>query len=234
MRSTQSTASTLGSRGSPYCLHPFTHAAAAGIVAGEGHDVGAAIFPQQRGEFGRAHLRVVDGIGDHPLPVVADAEPFGGVAPGFRRDLHQADRIGRRLVALVERAFGARHRIDDAAARFRGRSDCAAVCRWSGRRKGRAPGRGRAPSCRSAAWRAHRCGGPSARRARPAAHMSALCSARSVAKLRHDVALAERIEHVGGAHDVRPNSALAATGSAGSGGRSSIRSRPSLARASCP
>ncbi len=43
-RSTQSTASTLGSRGSPYGLDPVADLAAAGIVAGKGHDVAATVF----------------------------------------------------------------------------------------------------------------------------------------------------------------------------------------------
>ena len=30
-------------------LHPFLNAASAGVIAGEAHDVGAAILPQQRG-----------------------------------------------------------------------------------------------------------------------------------------------------------------------------------------
>src|SRR5258708_7634277 len=71
----------IGIAGIAVQLHPFANAAPAGIVAGEGHDLGAIIFAQQCTEFGGAHLRVVDGIRYHPIPIVADPEPFGGVAP---------------------------------------------------------------------------------------------------------------------------------------------------------
>src|ERR1035438_6994636 len=64
-------------------LHPFPDPAPAGIVTGKGHDLGAAILLPQRADFGGAHLRVVDGIGDHAVPIVGDAEPFSGGAPGF-------------------------------------------------------------------------------------------------------------------------------------------------------
>jgi len=135
MRSTQSTASTLGSRGS--------HPAAAGIVAGERHNVGAAVLLEQGGGLGGAHLGVVDRVGHQPVPVVGGAEPLGGVASGFRgasatssprssptspkraatpprsrrsgSDLHQPNRLGRRHVALIEGALRAHDRIDDAA-----------------------------------------------------------------------------------------------------------------------
>ena len=66
------------------------------------------------GKLAGAHLGVVDGILDHLVPVVADAETLGGVLAGLRRHLHQPDGVGMRAVALVERAFGARHRIDHA------------------------------------------------------------------------------------------------------------------------
>jgi hypothetical protein len=54
--------------------------------------VGAGIFLQQCAEFSGAHLGIVNGVRDHPVPVMGYAES-------------QADRIGRRLVTLVERAL---------------------------------------------------------------------------------------------------------------------------------
>ena len=90
-------------------LDPASHAAPAGVIAGERHDPGAGIFLQQRAEFGRPHLRIIDGIGDEPFPIVGDAESLGRIAPGLRRDLHQADGVGERFVLLVEPALNACH-----------------------------------------------------------------------------------------------------------------------------
>ncbi len=101
-------------------LDPVPHPAPAGVVAGKGHDVIALVFAQQRAQFGGAHLRVVDRVGNHAVPVIADAKALGGIASRFRRHLHQADRIRRRLVALVERALRARHRINHAVLDFGG------------------------------------------------------------------------------------------------------------------
>ena len=70
---------------------------------------------KQGGNLGGAHLGVVDRIGHQPVPIVGDAEPLGGVASRFRGDLHQPNRLGRRHVALIEGAFRAHDRIDDAA-----------------------------------------------------------------------------------------------------------------------
>src|SRR5439155_12542812 len=80
----------------------------------------AAVFLQKSAEFGRPHLRIIDGIGDHLVPIKADAESLGGIASGFRRDLHQANRIGRRLVTLVERTLGACYGINYATSNIGG------------------------------------------------------------------------------------------------------------------
>jgi len=49
---TQSTASTLGSRGIAVLRHPLLDPAATGIVTGERHDVQPAILLEQGGDFG--------------------------------------------------------------------------------------------------------------------------------------------------------------------------------------
>ena len=70
-------------------LDPFLDAAAAGIVAGEGQDVGAAVVLEQAAEFGGAKRGVVDRVGLHPVEVEADAGPLADIASGVRRHLHQ-------------------------------------------------------------------------------------------------------------------------------------------------
>ena len=95
--------------------HPLLDPAAARVVAREGEDKGAAIVLEQGGDFSSAQLRIVDLVRDETVPVIGDAEPLGGVAPGRRRHLHQPDRLGERPVALIESAFRPHDRIDDAA-----------------------------------------------------------------------------------------------------------------------
>ena len=87
------------------------HAALTGVIAGKGHDVGAAIDVDQVAEFGRAHLHIVDGILEQPHLVVDDLELLGDVLAGSRRHLHEAHGIRRRHDLLVEVAFLARDRI---------------------------------------------------------------------------------------------------------------------------
>src|SRR6195256_4233929 len=185
-------------------LHPLLNAAPAGIVAGERHNVRAAIFLQERAESGRAHLCIVDRIRDHPIPIIGDAEPLGGVASGFWRDLHQADRVGRRLVALVERAFGACYRIDDAAV------DCGpdgAMLRNSDRRKGvkvqlQPAGECRLPDLQHDARVIAATGkfGKGGERCDVSTLLREISD-----KTQDDVALAEHIEHIGGTHDFVQN-----------------------------
>src|SRR4051812_21126682 len=181
-------------------LRPLLDATAARIVAGEGHDVRTLILLQQCAEFGRAHLRVVDRIVDHPFPIVGDAEPLGGVAAGFWRDLHQADRVCRRLVALVERTFGACHRIDDAVVDF---WTDGAVLRYADRRKGvkvhrQATGKRRFPDLQHGA-RIVAPTGKLAERDQRWDVDTAFGELRD--KVQNDVTLAERIEYVGGTHE---------------------------------
>ena len=214
-------------------LDPVPHPAPAGVVAGKGHDVRALVFAQQRAQFGGAHLRVVDRVGNHPVPVIADAEALGGIASRFRRHLHQADRIRRRLVALVERAFGARHRIDDAALDLG--SELAVRRNPDGRERVMVE---RQPAAeRGFSDLQHRAGivaaaGEFAERFERR-YVGALF-AEIGGKIEHDIALADLVEHLGGAH--------AFVGGRRIGGRRArararaVRSgrRPSLARASCP
>ena len=137
--------------------HPLLDPAAARIVAGKGQDVGAAVVLEQGGDLGGAHLRVVDRVGHETIPVVGHAEPLGGVAPGSGRDLHQPDRLGRRHVALIEAAFRAHDRIDDAAIELRSRPGCSSARRCPEKRTGPSASLAPAPSCRRAASPGHRC-----------------------------------------------------------------------------
>src|SRR5256714_15525018 len=50
-------------------LDPFLDAAATGIVAGEGQDVGAAVVLEQAAELGGAKHGVIDRVGLHPVEV---------------------------------------------------------------------------------------------------------------------------------------------------------------------
>ncbi len=94
--------------------HPLLDPTAAGIRAGKGHDERTAVLLEQSGDLGSAHLRIVDRIGYELTPIIGDAKSLSSVAPGFRSDLHQPNRLGRRHVALVEATFGANDRLDDA------------------------------------------------------------------------------------------------------------------------
>ena len=144
-------------------------------------------------------MRVVDRIGNHPVPVIAELEALGGIASRFRRHLHQADRICRRLVALVERAFGARHRINHAVLDFGGELTV---------RRNPDGGKGVMVERQSAAERGlsdlqHRAGvvaaaGQLAERFEQG-HIRALF-AEIGGKIEHDIALADLVEHFGGAH----------------------------------
>ena len=64
-------------------------------------------------------MYIVGRVGDEPLPIIRHTGPLGGVAPGPRCDLHQADGLGGRHVALIEAAFRAHDRINDAAFKLR-------------------------------------------------------------------------------------------------------------------
>ena len=50
--------------------HPLPDPAAAGIVAGKRHDVGAGVLLEQGADLGGAHLGVVDRIGHETFPIV--------------------------------------------------------------------------------------------------------------------------------------------------------------------
>ena len=71
-------------------LDPFLDAAATGIVAGEGQDVGAAVVLEQAAELGGAKRGVVDQVGLHPVEVEADASALADIPSGVRRHLHQS------------------------------------------------------------------------------------------------------------------------------------------------
>ena len=70
-------------------LDPFLDAAPAGIIGGEGQDVGAALVLEQPAELGGTKHGVVDGVRLHPLKVEADAGPLADIASGVRCHLHQ-------------------------------------------------------------------------------------------------------------------------------------------------
>ena len=90
MRSTQSNWVDLGIARIAMLGDPLLHPAAAGIVAGEGENVGAAVFLDELAELGRAQLHVVALVAQQPLLVIRGAVLRGGVAACRRRDLHQA------------------------------------------------------------------------------------------------------------------------------------------------
>src|SRR5439155_14719773 len=74
---------------------PLLHAAAASVVAGKGEDVGPVVTAKQVGQFGRAHLHVVDRVLEQAVAVVGDLEFGRGVDAGCGRDLHQTHGVGR-------------------------------------------------------------------------------------------------------------------------------------------
>ena len=53
---------------------PLLDAAAARIVARKRQNKGAAIILEETGEFGSAHLRIVDRVRDETVPVVGNPE----------------------------------------------------------------------------------------------------------------------------------------------------------------
>ena len=93
--------------------NPQAHAAAPGIVAGEGEDVGAVIAGEQVRQFRRAHLHVVDGVAEQPRAVINRLEFLRRVLRRLGRDLHQAHCVRDRDDLLVEVTFLARDRIGD-------------------------------------------------------------------------------------------------------------------------
>ena len=93
--------------------YPLPNSATASIIASKRHNVRTGIPIEQSTDLGSAHLRIVDWVGNETLPIVGDAKPFCSVTPRLWGNLHQTNRIGRRFVAMVERAFRAHDRIDN-------------------------------------------------------------------------------------------------------------------------
>src|SRR5262249_3985121 len=94
--------------------HPLLHTTAACVVTSKCHDVRASVFLEQSTDLGSPHLHIVNRVGYETFPIIGDTEPLCGIAPGFRRNLHQPDCLGRRPVALIKGALGAHNRIDHA------------------------------------------------------------------------------------------------------------------------
>src|SRR5262245_52521434 len=111
---------------------PFLHAATAGIVAGEGQDMGAAVVGIKVAELGCTQLNVVALVAQQALFVEGGAEFLADVAPGLGGDLHQAHGAGAGDGPWVERALLAGDGVDHR--RLDGRPDRAVLGNADGRK----------------------------------------------------------------------------------------------------